>query len=302
MSELLALAETAAIIASVAGSAAGTAYWLGRKLARIEDEVRDLKARVGRLEESIQQQGERLASVERQVGELRERVASLEERVNRLENRVGNVEARLASVEEKLARLEERMGNVEAGVVELRERAGGLEAGIAELRGRVAGVENRLAQLEERVRGVEEGLSPLREDFTDFKARVAARFDRLEERVERMGRAVRSVNELFIDLLGYEGVLRAEAVTFAKSELARVLELAGNPLTKEEKERLKQLLEKDDLTLEEAQELYRIADKLVEEHGDRIEAWKLLWYSRAWIGINWRRMAEQRRKAAQQSG
>jgi hypothetical protein len=121
--------------------------------------------------------------------------------------------------------------------------------------------------------------------------------------MERMGRAVRSANELFVDLLGYEGVLRAEAVTFAKTELARVLELAsGNPLTKEERERLKQLLEKDDLTLEEAQELYRIADKLVEEHGDRIEAWKLLWYSRAWIGINWRRMAEQRRKAAQQGG
>ena len=288
MSELLALAETAAIIASVAGSAAGTAYWLGRKLARIENEIRDLKARAGRLEESAQQQGERLAAVERRVGELRERVASLEEQVNRLENRVGNIEARLASVEERLARLEERVGNVEAGV--------------AELRGRVAGVENRLAQLEERVRGVEEGLSSLREDFTDFKARVAARFDRLEERVERMGRAVRSVNELFIDLLGYEGVLRAEAVTFAKSELARVLELAENPLTKEEKERLKQLLEKDDLTLEEAQELYKIADKLVEEHGDRIEVWKLLWYSRAWIGINWRRMAEQRRKAAQQGG
>jgi len=239
MSELLALAETAAIIASIAGSAAGTAYWLGRKLARIENEIKDLKARVGRLEESVQQQGERLAGVERQVGELR---------------------------------------------------------------GRMVGVENRLAQLEERESGVEEELSSLREDFAEFKARVTARFDRLEERMERMGRAVRSANELFIDLLGYEGVLRAEAVTFAKSELARVLELAENPLTKEEKERLKQLLEKDDLTLEEAQELYKIADKLVEEHGDRIEAWKLLWYSRAWIGINWRRMAEQRKKAAQQGG
>ena len=234
------MAETIAIIASVVGSAAGTSYWLGRKLARIENEIKDLKARVSRLEESVQQQGESLAGVERQVGELR---------------------------------------------------------------GRVVGVENRLAQLEERESGVEEGLSSLREDFAEFKARVTARFDRLEERVERMGRAMRSANELFVDLLGYEGVLRAEAVTFAKAELARVLELAsGNPLTKEERERLKQLLEKDDLTLEEAQELYRIADKLVEEHGDRIEAWKLLWYSRAWIGINWRRMAEQRRKAAQQGG
>ena len=222
------------------------------------------------------------------VAELREKAASVENRLTRLEG--------------SATRTEERVVRLEEGAAELRERVGRVEVGVAELREMVAGAEKQLTTLEERVSGVEGGLSSLREGFAELKAGVAARFDRLEGRMERMGRAVRSVNELFIDLLGYEGVLRAEAVTFAKSELARVLELAENPLTKEEKERLKQLLEKDDLTLEEAQELYRIADKLVEEHGDRIEAWKLLWYSRAWIGINWRRMAEQRRKAAQQGG
>jgi hypothetical protein len=38
-------------------------------------------------------------------------------------------------------------------------------------------------------------------------------------------------------------------------------------LTGEERRRLKELIEKDELTLEEADELYRIADKLVEECG-----------------------------------
>ncbi len=42
---------------------------------------------------------------------------------------------------------------------------------------------------------------------------------------------------------------------------------------------MKELLQKDELTLEEARELYRIANKLVYEYGTS-ECWKLLWYSR----------------------
>jgi len=274
MSELIALAETAAIIASVAGSAAGAAYWLGRKLARLEGELKELKSRTSNLEGYVQQLGSRLTAVEREVGELKEEMAAVEGRLTRLEGA-------MAAVEGRLARLEE---------------------GLASVRTTLASTEEGLEHVKGRVGRVEEGLSSLKGELAELKAGVTARFDKLEERVERVGRAVRSANELFVDLLGYEGVLRAEAVTFAKSELARILELAENPLTKEEKERLKQLLEKDDLTLEEAQELYRIADKLVEEHGDKIEAWKLLWYSRAWIGINWRRMAEQRKKGELKSG
>jgi hypothetical protein len=30
----------------------------------------------------------------------------------------------------------------------------------------------------------------------------------------------------------------------------------------------------------------------VEEYPDRVEAWKLLWYSRFWIGYNLRKMKE----------
>jgi len=84
------VAETIAIIASVVGSAAGTSYWLGRKLSRLELEVRELRGRV--------------SSVEGELSGLRSRVTG---------------------VEGRLERLEERMGAVEAGVAELRERVRG---------------------------------------------------------------------------------------------------------------------------------------------------------------------------------
>jgi len=49
--------------------------------------------------------------------------------------------------------------------------------------------------------------------------------------------------------------------------------------------------------LEEADELYKIADKLVEEYGDKyMEVWKLLWYSRFWIGYNLRKQREERKE------
>jgi len=299
MSELIALAETAAIIASVAGSAAGAAYWLGRKLARLEGELKELKSRTSNLEGYVQQLGSRLTAVEREVGELKEEMAAVEGRLTRLEGAMAAVEGRLTRLEGAMAAVEGRLTQLEGAMAAVEGRLAQLEEGLASVRTTLASTEEGLEHVKGRVGRVEEGLSSLKGELAELKAGVTARFDKLEERVERVGRVVRSANELFVDLLGYEGILRAEAVTFAKSELARILELAENPLTKEEKERLKQLLEKDDLTLEEAQELYRIADKLVEEHGDKIEAWKLLWYSRAWIGINWRRMAEQRKKAEQ---
>jgi ribosomal protein S24E len=53
-------------------------------------------------------------------------------------------------------------------------------------------------------------------------------------------------------------------------------------LTKEEWEKLKEYLdksEKDELTLEEADDFLELARKVVKEHGDRPEAWKLHIYA-----------------------
>jgi len=121
----------------------------------------------------------------------------------------------------------------------------------------------------------------------------------MHEKFNSLKKNLRSVNEFMIDFLSYEGVLRREASELLRREMSRVL--SGNPitdvLTEEERIRLKELIEKDELTLEEADELYKIADKLVEEYGDKYtEVWKLLWYSRFWIGYNLRKQREERKE------
>jgi len=126
---------------------------------------------------------------------------------------------------------------------------------------------------------------------------VEARLDSLEVRFNTALRLFRSSQEFLVDLLAYEGLMRREAYILARSEIQRLFTVAVvNPLTEEEKRRALELLNKDELTLEEAQELYRIADKVVEEYPDRVEAWKLLWYSRFWIGYNLRKMKEAEEK------
>jgi hypothetical protein len=126
---------------------------------------------------------------------------------------------------------------------------------------------------------------------------VEARLDSLEVRFNIALRIFRSSQEFLVDLLAYEGLMRREAYVLARSEIQRLFTVATvNPLTEEEKRRALELLNKDELTLEEALELYRIADKVVEEYPDRVEAWKLLWYSRFWIGYNLRKMKEAEEK------
>jgi len=168
----------------------------------------------------------------------------------------------------------------------------------------------KFAQIDERFRQVEERFKMIDERFKQIDARfeqVDNKFERLEaslkayidEKLNSLGRSVKSVNEFMVDFLSYEGVLRREAGELLKREISRVL--SGNPitdvLTEEERRRLKELIEKDELTLEEADELYKIADKLVEKYGHKYtEVWKLLWYSRFWIGYNLRRQKEREKE------
>jgi len=49
-----------------------------------------------------------------------------------------------------------------------------------------------------------------------------------------------------------------------------------NPLTEEGLRRIRELVEKEELNLEEADELRELARKLVKEHGNVPGAWKLL--------------------------
>ena len=74
-------------------------------------------------------------------------------------------------------------------------------------------------------------------------------------------------------------------------------------LTKEEWEKLKEYLdksEKDELTLEEADDFLELARKVVKEHGDRPEAWKLHIYATITRALLVKKHYEKERKDREQ--
>jgi len=64
-----------------------------------------------------------------------------------------------------------------------------------------------------------------------------------------------------------KGVL--EGADAWKTAFSNITTIIGNPLTIEERKRLLELVDKDDLTIEEAEELYRLARKLYREYIDK---------------------------------
>jgi hypothetical protein len=193
-----------------------------------------------------------------------------------------------------------------ADILDVLSAVGGL-GGLLSIMGLAYWLGRRFAQIDEKFARMDERFARIDERFRQIDGRfeqVDGRLGGLEaslkayidEKFNSLRRSVKSVNEFMVDFLSYEGVLRKEASELLRREMSRVLSV--NPivdvLTEGERRRLKELLEKDELTLEEADELYRIADKLVEEVGDKYtEVWKLLWYSRFWIGYNLRKQRER---------
>lgn len=117
------------------------------------------------------------------------------------------------------------------------------------------------------------------------------RYKGMDEKISEIARATASQLEFFTEFPGFRGVIGSSDVAFVKGELRRLAPRA-NPLT-EEARRLRELLDKDELTLEEADELREIARKLVRERGHESEAvWKLLMYASVMRGIALRRMME----------
>jgi len=145
--------------------------------------------------------------------------------------------------------------NIDKRFEQINERFKEIEVRFDQVDQKFEGVDKRFGGIEGRLKRIEEKL--IEHDL---------RFDKIESFLSRLIMAIRSVNEFTIDILGYEGVLKREAIDLIKKETKRVLSFAVlNPLTKYEKKRLKELLQKDEPTLEEAEELYEIADKILKE-------------------------------------
>jgi len=87
----------------------------------------------------------------------------------------------------------------------------------------------------------------------------------------RLANAIDSVGEAIIDYLGVKGVLDPNEARFLRAVIKNLATTitTTNPLTETERKRLLELVDKDDLTIEEAEELYRLARKLYREYIDK---------------------------------
>jgi hypothetical protein len=136
--------------------------------------------------------------------------------------------------------------------------------------------------------------------LTEMEARIEKNIERLSERLERLTNAINGVGESIVEYLGLKGVLNQGEVNYLRSEIMRLTSIATNPLTAEEKKRLLELVNKDDLTIEEAEELHNLARKFYEEYIDKTpDAFKVLLYAAAMRGITYRKYGALRKQPNQ---
>lgn len=128
----------------------------------------------------------------------------------------------------------------------------------------------------------------------EFRSYVDGKFNKLVN-------IITGQNEFITEFLGFRGILDSKDVSFVKAALRSMVTAATNPLTDAEKRRLLELIDKDELTLEEADELLQLARKFVMEYGDRggPDVWKMLWYAAAMHGITLRKLEEKKSKESQ---
>jgi septal ring factor EnvC (AmiA/AmiB activator) len=165
-------------------------------------------------------------------------------------------------------------------------------------------VDERFRQIDERFRGIEQRLDELRRYVDERLNELRNYIGRVELRVTRLTEAYTNYQEFFVEYLTAEGLIKREKADLLRNEARRMMRLAAlaNPLTKEEWERLKELLDKDPdkVTLEEALELRELARKVVREYGEYPEAWKLHIYASILVGAAIRRKAEESKQQGQQ--
>ncbi|PLJ76903.1 hypothetical protein [Infirmifilum sp. SLHALR2] len=169
---------------------------------------------------------------------------------------------------------------------------------------RFTDVDRRFEAVEKRLDGVERELKRLDEKLDSRTSELAERISGLEamvgRKLERLADAFVSYQEFLASYFVSEGVLKPEAARVALVEARNLMRLAvSNPFTREEWKRLADLLdksEKEELSLEEAQELLELARKAVREYGEHPEAWKLHIYASMMLGLAYKRMKEQRQQ------
>jgi len=190
------------------------------------------------------------------------------------------IDQRFEDIDQRSRRIEERFKAIDQRFIEIDER--------------FKKIDQRFEELNKRIDVIERDLNDLR-GYVD--QRLVSLERHIDTRLSRLGEAFRSYQEFFIEYLATQGFLKPLEASMLKNEASRFIKLAFmNPLSKDELRRIKELLDKDELTLEEALELRELARKVTDEYGDRPEAWKLHIYASIMVGYALRKMREKEEK------
>jgi len=155
----------------------------------------------------------------------------------------------------------------------------------------------KFTEIDYRFRLIDERFEQIDKRFDDLK-------NYIDSRVERLATAFTNYQEFFIEFLTTEGVVKERYRDVLIKEARRTMRLAvANPLSKEEWARLKELFEKserNELTLEEADEFLELARKVAWEYGEYSEAWKLHIYATITRALLYKKYYEEKQKQTQQ--
>jgi len=124
----------------------------------------------------------------------------------------------------------------------------------------------------------------------------------VERSIGRLADVIGNVGETIVEYLGSRDILDPKDVRFLRAEVRRLTSTAtlgssmpvfrSMAVTEQETERIRllELIDKDDLTIEEAEELYRLARKFYREYIEKTpDAIKVLLYAAAMRGITYRK-------------
>jgi hypothetical protein len=164
-------------------------------------------------------------------------------------------------------------------------------------------IDYRFRLIEERFKTIDERFNRIDERFEEIDKRFDDLKNYIDSRINRLATAFTDYQEFFIEFLTTEGVVRERYRDVLIKEAKRVMRLATtNPLTKEEWARLKELFEKserNELTLEEADEFLELARKVALEYGEYPEAWKLHIYATITRALLYKKYYEEKQKQSE---
>lgn len=163
-----------------------------------------------------------------------------------------------------------------------------------EINGEFKSVRSEAEKRSGELRGeMDKRISELREEMSERFSVMEERLERLSSRIERLGFAFTGYQEFFVEFLVSEGVISRDKGGLVKEEVKKLVSMALiNPLKREEWIRIRDLVDRDDLTLEEALELRDLARKAIKEYGDKPEVYKLHIYSCIMVGLARRKSME----------